>query len=131
MKSPSLVRPVDILKALGDNKSLQVFCAVATGVVDSQTLKTGKGLSRKQYYSRTNRMTKAGLIKRKKNRFSLTTLGIIVYHAQMEIDSAVKNYWKLKAIDSIKASHEMNKEERAKLIKTIISDETIEKILDK
>lgn len=45
------------------------------GVVDSQTLKARKGLSRKQYYSSTNRMMKAGLTQRKNNRFSLERWG--------------------------------------------------------
>jgi hypothetical protein len=56
---------------------------------------------------------------------------VIVYQAQLEIDSGVKNYWKLKAIDSIEGSHNMDQQERSKIIKTIINDEKIGNILEK
>jgi hypothetical protein len=87
-------------------------------------------LSNKQYYSRTERMLKIGLIKRKRGRFSLTGLGIVVYHAQLQFESAVKNYWNLKAIDSIQDLHKMNKEERVKIIKSLVTDKLIQDILE-
>jgi hypothetical protein len=43
----------------------------------------------------------------------------------------LKNYWKLKAIDSIEASHNMSQQERSKIVKTIINDEKIGNILEK
>ena len=120
----------EILKAISDKKSLEIFSSIAEGTGKSNTLlKQIKGLSRKQYYSRTAGMLKSGLIKRSRGYFSLSTLGIIVYHAQLEIDSAVRNYWKLKAIDSIQALEGMDKGERVQLIKTIIGDEKIGNII--
>ena len=74
---------------------------------------------------------RVGLIKRSKGKFSLTTLGTVVYHAQIEIEKAVKNYWKLKAIDSIQSSTDIGEQERVKLIKTILDDSTIENVLVK
>jgi len=35
---------------------------------------------------------------------------------QLEIDSGVKNFWKLKAIDSIQGSNEMDRQECANII---------------
>jgi hypothetical protein len=52
-----------------------------------------------------------------------------VYHAQLIIESGVKNYWKLKGIDSIKSATDIGQQERVKLIKSILNDNTIEKIL--
>ena len=75
-------------------------------------------------------MLKTGLIKRKRGRFSLTGLGIVVYHAQLQFESAVKNYWNLKAIDSIQDLHKMNKEERVKIIKSLVTDKLIQDILE-
>jgi len=75
-------------------------------------------------------MLKIGLIKRKRGRFSLTGLGIVVYHAQLQFESAVKNYWNLKAIDSIQDLHKMNKEERVKIIKSLVTDKLIQDILE-
>jgi hypothetical protein len=92
-------------------------------------LKETKALSRKQFYTRTSQLLQAGLIQRSKGSFSLTSLGIIVYHAQLVIEAGVNNYWKLKAIDSIESSGEIVEQERVKIIKTILDDNTVQNIL--
>ena len=92
-------------------------------------LKLTEGLSRKQYSSRTEHLLEVGLIKRKKGRFSLTAFGAVVYHAQFVIESGIKNYWKLKAVDSIRSLTDIGEQERVNLIKSILDDNTIEKIL--
>ena len=89
----------DILHSISDAKSLDLFRSIAKGSVESEVLKETKGLSRKQFYTRTSQLLQAGLIQRSKGSFSLTSLGIIVYHAQLVIEKGVNNYWKLKAID--------------------------------
>ena len=119
----------DILHSISDSKSLDLFCFIAKGSVESEVLKQSKGLSKKQYCLRTKQLLKQGLIQRNKGSFSLTCLGAIVYHAQSVIESGVNNYWKLKAIDSIQSSAEIGEHERTKLIKTIIDDSGIESIL--
>jgi predicted transcriptional regulator len=119
----------DVLKAVSDSKSLDMFCSIAKGSVESEVLKETKGLSKKQYYFRMRQLLKAGLVQRIKGSFSLTCLGAVVYHAQLIIEKGVNNYWKLKAIDSIQSSAEIGQHERTKLIKTIIDDSGIESIL--
>ena len=70
----------NILVAIADRKSLDIFCSIGTeGIGESDRLKCERGLSRKQYYSRTGRMLRAGLIKRRRGCFLLSTLGVIVY----------------------------------------------------
>jgi predicted transcriptional regulator len=119
----------DVLKAVSDSKSLDMFCSIAKGSVESEVLKETKGLSKKQYYFRMRQLLKAGLVQRIKGSFSLTCLGAVVYHAQLIVEKGVNNYWKLKAIDSIQSSTEIGQHERTKLIKTIIDDSRIESIL--
>jgi len=119
----------DILKAISDSKSLDLFSSIAQGSGESETLKETKGLSKKQYYLRTRQLLKTGVIKRLKGRFSLTSFGVIVYHAELIVEKGMNNYWKLKAIDSIQSSAEIGEHERMKLIKTIIDDSGIERIL--
>ena len=126
MKSQSVE---DVMRVLSDVKSLDMFCSIAKGSVESDVLKLTEGLSRKQYYSRTEHLLEVGLIKRKKGHFSLTTFGAVVYHAQFVIESGIKNYWKLKAVDSIRSSTDIGEQERVKMIKSILNDNTIEKIL--
>jgi predicted transcriptional regulator len=119
----------DVLKAVSDSKSLDMFCSIAKGSVESEVLKETKGLSKKQYYFRMRQLLKAGLVQRIKGSFSLTCLGAVVYHAQLIVEKGVNNYWKLKAIDSIQSSAEIGQNDRMKLIKTIIDDSGIESIL--
>ena len=78
------------MRVLSDVKSLDMFCSIAKGSVESDVLKLTEGLSRKQYYSRTEHLLDVGLIKRKKGRFSLTAFGAVVYHAQFVIESGIQ-----------------------------------------
>jgi predicted transcriptional regulator len=119
----------DIIQSISDSKSLDLFCSIAKGNMESEELKETKGLSGKQFYTRTSQLLKQGLIQRNKGGFSLTSLGIIVYHAQLVIEAGVNNYWKLKAIDSIESSGEIVEQERVKIIKTILDDNTVQNIL--
>lgn len=119
----------DVMKAVSDSKSLDMFRSIAKGSIESEVLKQTKGLSKKQYYFRMRQLLKAGLVQRIKGSFSLTCLGAVVYHAQLIVEKGVNNYWKLKAIDSIQSSAEIGQHECTKLIKTIIDDSGIESIL--
>lgn len=88
-------------------------------------------LTTKQYYSRIEGLIKAELIKRVKGKYSLTILGTIVYNAHLSIGSALKDYWKLKAIESIEASSldQLPREEFKRLIDTLIDNHQIKNIL--
>jgi hypothetical protein len=126
MQTPA-PKDVDILKSLSDSKSLEMFRSIARGNVGSEELI--RGLSRKQYYFRMGQLLKAGLVQRIKGRFSLTCLGAVVNHAELVIESGANNYWKLKAIDSIQASGQIVEQERLKIIKTILDNNTVQNIL--
>jgi predicted transcriptional regulator len=118
----------DVMHVIPDSMSLDMFCSIAKESVESEALKQTKGLSKKQYYSRTSQLLKVGLIKRKNGRISLTAFGAVIYHAQL-IETGIKNYWKLKAVDSIRSSTDIREQERVKLIKSILGDNTFERIL--
>jgi hypothetical protein len=122
---------IEVLEAIADSKSLDIFRCIAKGTVESEVLKQKDGLSKKQYYFRTRQLLETGLVQRIKGRFYLTNLGTVIYHAQLIMEAGVNNYWKLKAIDSIQESGQIGEEERIKLIKTILGDSQIEGILVK
>ena len=127
-KGPS---EVEILRTLSDRVSLKIISSVANGVTSTSEFSNMKDLSSKQYYSRTAQMIKKGMIRRDKGSLILTSLGKISYHSLLKIDYAIKNYWKLKAIDSMQDSSEMRRDERTRIIKTIIgNDKTILKIFE-
>ena len=120
----------DVIKSISDSDSLDIFRTIAKGKVDSEVLKQSTGLSKKQYYSRMRRLLKTGLVQRRNGVFMLTHLGAVVYKSQTVLETSVRNYWKLKAIDSIEATGEMGEQERQKIIKVILDDNTVQKILD-
>jgi len=122
---------VDVLEAISDSKSLEIFRDIAKGTVESEVLKEKEGISRKQYYMRTQKLMNTGIVKRVKGKFSLTNFGVVVYHAALIMDAGVNSYWKLKAIDSIQESGQIVEHERIKLIQTILDGSAIENILVK
>ena len=120
-----------ILKAIADEKSSELFKTIANGTVDSDTLKTKSKLTRKQYYSRLSRMTKAGLVRKKSGKYLLTAFGKIVFDSQSTVESALNSYWKLRAIDSLEMSNELPREEQQKLIDALLDNQDIKGILVK
>jgi predicted transcriptional regulator len=118
-----------VLRAIADDKSLELFGTVAQETVDSRNLKSKIKLTRKQYYSRLSRMTRAGLVRRKNGKYVLTTFGKIVYESKVTVENALSNYWKLKAIDSLETSNELPKEERQKLIETLLDNQGLKAVI--
>lgn len=127
---PLMLHTVDsVLASISDKQSLELFRYIAVTNGTSENLRTKINLTRKQYYSRLSRMTKAGIVKRKNGRHSLTAFGKVVYDAQTIIEKAVNSYWKLKAVDSLEMSDDLPKEERLKLIDNLLDNKDIKEIL--
>ena len=125
-KGPS---ELEILKTLSDRVSLNIIASVASGIRKPTELNNTTDFSKKQFYSRTALMIREGLIKRDHGHVFLTSLGKISYHVKLKVENAIRIYWKLKAIDSIQTSGQINEHERLKLVKTILNDNMIENIL--
>ena len=108
---------------MSDDKSLFIFNTIflARGE-NSETLRTQLKLTKKQYYSRISRLIRAGLVKRQKGRYFVTAFGKVVYNAQKLVGTAVKSYWKLRAIDSLGVANNntTSEEERSKIIDLMI-----------
>lgn len=120
-----------VLRTIADDKSMDLFRTIAQSSIDSESLKTKTKLTRKQYYSRLSRMTKAGLVRKRSGKYNLTAFGKVVYDSQVTIDNALTNFWKLKAIDSLEMSNELPKEEQQKLIDTLLDNQELKGILVK
>jgi hypothetical protein len=118
-----------VLRAIADDKSLELFGTVAQEISDSRNLKSKIKLTRKQYYSRLSRMTREGLVRRKNGKYVLTSFGKIVYESKVTVENALNNYWKLKAIDSLETSNELPKEERYKLIETLLDNQGLKSVI--
>ena len=122
----------EVIKLISDNKSLLIFKTIflASGDI-SENLRTQLKLTKKQYYSRISRLAKAGLVNRQKGRYFVTAFGRVIYDAQRLLGSAVKNYWKLRAIDSLGVANDdkIPTEERTKIIDLMIGNPQIKEIL--
>jgi hypothetical protein len=124
---------LDILKTIANDKSLVLFNTIALSNYDNDICIRALELTRKQYYSRLSALLKAGVVKRVRGKYSLTTFGIIVYHSQELIGKAVDQYWRLKAIDSIRASTnaKLPQEQFHIIIDKLIANQEIKNILIK
>ena len=118
-----------VFESLSDNVSLELFTTIAHESINSVVLRNKIKITRKQYYSRLSKMMKAGLIKRSSGKLVLTAFGKIVNEVQTTVQNASKNQWKLRAIDSIELSDELPKEERKKLLESLIDNKQIREIL--
>jgi predicted transcriptional regulator len=86
-----------IFKRISDEKALTLFKRIALSEANRSALLKA-GLTRKQYYVRISRLIEAGLIKRYYGKYSLTSLGWVVYGSLMTISNALDHYPKLVAM---------------------------------
>ena len=118
-----------VLAALSDTKSFFLLSKITLGEVDSQFLLSETKLSVKAFYSRMSRLMKIGIITRKSGKYSLTSFGKIVYHAQDLVDTGLNNYWKLSALDSLGMIDALPTMEYNKISNSLLGDSVIEKII--
>jgi hypothetical protein len=126
------VKLSDVLDAISDDDALELLKLVAiTGGCSSEVLRSKMTITRKQYYSRLFKLTRCGAIKKTDNAYTLTMLGKALYDAQAAIESALGNYWKIRAVDSIEVVDGIPIEEQNKLIETLLGDQRIKNVLIK
>jgi DNA-binding Lrp family transcriptional regulator len=118
-----------VFESLSDNVSLGLFTTIANESINSVALRNKVKITRKQYYSRLSKMTKAGIIKRTNGRLAVTAFGKIVYKVQETVENASNDQWKLRAIDSIEFSDELPGEERRQLLDSLIDNKQLREIL--
>jgi predicted transcriptional regulator len=127
-----LLSKLTILAAISETSASNILKNIGSSDSNSDILITQLKLTRKKYYSRMSGLIKAGLVKRQKGRYILTTFGKVIYSAQInletKIENALNNYWKLKAIDSLDM---LSREETDKIISSLIEDQEIKGILIK
>jgi hypothetical protein len=124
-----------VLHAISDDKTWILFKTIASSsnsTSHGQLTEDGGrihisrlNVTRKQYYQRINRLRSLGLINRKKGRYSLSSLGRILYETQKTIGIAIQNRWKLAALDSLESllsAEGMPAEDRIKFINVLAGD---------
>jgi hypothetical protein len=120
----------NVLKAISDEKTLELFGMVALTKRHSDILISKTKLTRKQYYSRMSTLMKAGLIKKEEGKYTVTAFGRIIYQISLAVmENAVNNYWKLRAIESLGMSKDIPAAECKKIIDSVIDNQAIKHIL--
>ena len=125
----SCISTATVMAALSDKKSLYLLSKIAFAEVDSKFLLSDTRLSAKAFYSRMSRLLKVGIITRKSGKYSLTSFGKIVYHAQDLIATALNNYWRLSALDSLGIINALPTTEYNKISNSLLGDCLIKKII--
>src|SRR5919109_34427 len=119
----------DVANIISDDKTIRLLKIIAFEYCSSELLINKTKLTPKQYYSRVSMLTRAGLIRKISGRYSLTSFGKVICCYEKGIESALENYWKLKANDTIEISSDLSSEERKKLIDSLIENNDIKEIL--
>jgi len=121
----------NVLRTISDDHALELLKLVANSGGSSEFLRSKMMITRKQYYSRLYKLTRCGAIKKTDNTYALTILGKALYDAQAAVESALGNYWKIKAVDSIQIVDGIPVDEQNKLIETLFGNQGIKNVLIK
>jgi hypothetical protein len=125
-----------VLVAISDEITGNIFKIIANSKSDCNrnVLLSKLKATKKQYYSRIESLTKAGLIRRKNGIYYLTSFGKVIYNYHLEIETALSYHWKLEALDSILLSQSSDKakiplEEKVNLVEKLIDNHKIRDII--
>jgi hypothetical protein len=124
---------VDAISAISNDKALSLFKVVAQSEnYDTNMLIALSRLNRKQFYFIMKKLVDVELVKRVSGRCRLTSFGKVVFEAQARVEIGIKNYWKLKALDSVIMSAGktgLSAQERQMFIDKLIDNHEIKSIL--
>ena len=99
----------NVLRTLSDQKTQTLLNAIIESeVAQSQLLLVQLGLSRRQYYNRITDLVAAGLIRRQRGKYRLSSFGKVIHSLQKIAERTANNYWKFEVIDSIRMSDNSN-----------------------
>ena len=81
----------DVFKVLSERDYVGLFNKVHNnGSIDSENLISLNGLTKKQYYTRVQRLEEYDLIRRKSGKYSVTTFGKVIHDCKLKIDNALR-----------------------------------------
>ena len=121
-KNVRSVSVLEILAAIGDEKSLSLFNAIAAKGISIEDLLNEQKMSRKQYYLRISKFIETGMIKRKDGIYILTLFGKVIHEVQLILLELIKSHWQPEAVDSLDSM----KENTGRECKQVFVDHLIE-----
>ena len=121
-KNVRSISVLEILAAIGDEKSLCLFNAIAAKGISIEDLLNEQKMSRKQYYLRISKFTEAGMIKREEGKYILTLFGNVIHEVQLILLELIKSHRQPEAVDSLDSM----KENTGRECKKVFEDRLIE-----
>ena len=82
VKTACPVSNLDVLEAFSDHLSVDIITAISNHCTNSDDLMQMLNITRKQFYTRSSRLLKIGIISRKDGEIILTSFGRLAYNAQ-------------------------------------------------
>lgn len=128
-KSGSKVSNLDVLEAISDHLCMDILTAIFNKVTNPDDLMQILNIGYKEYYSRSSRLARLGLIGRKNGGIILTSFGRVVYNAQLKIANAFSYSSELTMIDAIRSHSGMPEDEQKEIIDKIIKDSELKKLV--
>jgi predicted transcriptional regulator len=90
----------EILAAISDEKSLNLFNSIAAKGISVDDLLNAHKMSRKQYYLRISKFIETGMIKRENGKYILTLFGKVIHEVQLILLELVRRHWQPEAVHS-------------------------------
>ena len=118
------------MSAISDDKSIYLISKIGSAEADHATLLKESHFSNKALYTRIARFLKVGIASKGTNhKYSLTSFGKIVCHAQHLIVTASKCYWRLSALESLSTLRGIPATEYNRMCEKLIDDQEIKDAL--
>jgi DNA-binding HxlR family transcriptional regulator len=122
VKPASPISNLNVLEAISDQLSIDIITAISNHVTNPDHLMQILDITPKQYYSRSSRLLKIGIISRKNANIILTSFGQLVSKAQSKIATACSHSSELRMIDVIKSHSGMSEEEQRRIMSKLLDD---------
>lgn len=122
---PEKISVTSVYDVLSDEQTQGLLDSIVnTQDPDSEILLAKLQLTKRKYYDRIGDLIAAGLIRRYKGKYRLSSFGKIMLGLQRTAKKAAENYWKLEAIDSIKTfgSSNLTEVEYMKVVDLFLDD---------
>lgn len=118
-----------VLEVLADEHSLKLFKQASTELNGGAGAPGKVGLTKKQFYSRLHRLVELGLVEKRSGwSYRHTTLGSLIDSLQLKpLEEALTEYWNFHAIDELKKSESIPKQEQEKITQSILNKTALKK----
>ena len=123
------VSNLDVLEAISDQLSIDIIAAISKHATNPDDLMQMLNITRKQFYTRSSRLLKIGIISRKGGEIILTSFGRLVYKAQSKIATAFSHSSELRMIDVLKSHSGMSEDELKRIIDKLLDDSELKNLV--